>query len=257
MRIAVIADIHGNLPALEAALADIRARGITRLLNLGDCASGMMWPRETTALLMRAEVPTLRGNHDRWLAEQDPAAMGRQDAFAHGETDAEQRAWLGGLPDRLHPAPGVLACHGTPSSDTTNLLEEPAHGHLGPAPPGLVRERLGAEGNAVTVVLCGHSHLPSIVRLPGGDGPLVVNPGSLGCPAFRGRAGRTRTVRNRARRKPGTRSCTCRPRGRRQPSWSRSPMTGRPRRGAPNRWAARPGPMRCARATFPTRTDAR
>jgi predicted phosphodiesterase len=185
MRIAVIADIHGNLPALEAALADIRARGITRLLNLGDCASGMMWPHETTALLMRAEVPTLRGNHDRWLAEQDPAAMGRQDAFAHGETDAEQRAWLGGLPDRLHPAPGVLACHGTPSSDTTNLLEEPAHGHLGPAPPGLVRERLGAEGNAATVVLCGHSHLPSIVRLPGGDGPLVVNPGSLGCPAFR------------------------------------------------------------------------
>ncbi|MBW8270947.1 metallophosphoesterase family protein [Caldovatus aquaticus] len=184
MRIAVIADIHGNLPALEAVLDDIAARGIARVVNLGDCASGLLWPRETAALLMARAIPTVRGNHDRWLAEQEPAAMGRQDAFAHAETTPEQRAWLGALPARLDPAPGVLACHGTPESDTTNLLEEPAHGHLRPAAPERVRERLGAEGRAARVVLCGHSHQPSVVRLPDG-GPLVVNPGSLGCPAFR------------------------------------------------------------------------
>ena len=51
MRIAVITDIHGNVAALEAALADIAARGIASVICLGDCASGMMWPRETTALL--------------------------------------------------------------------------------------------------------------------------------------------------------------------------------------------------------------
>ncbi|GGG31599.1 metallophosphoesterase [Caldovatus sediminis] len=184
MRIAVIADIHGNLPALEAALDDIAARGVAMVLNLGDCASGLLWPRETAALLMARGIPTVRGNHDRWVAEQEPAAMGRQDAFAHGELTPDQRAWLGGLPTRLLPAPGVLACHGTPGSDTANLLEEPADGHLRPAAPEVVRARLGADGLAARVVLCGHSHQASVVHLPDG-GPMVVNPGSLGCPAFR------------------------------------------------------------------------
>lgn len=184
MRIAVIADIHGNLPALEAALDDIAARGIAQVLNLGDCASGMLWPRETAALLMARAIPTVRGNHDRWVAEQEPGAMRGQDAFAHAETTPDQRAWLGTLPTRIVPAPGVLACHGTPESDTTNLLEEPAHGHLRPAAPEVVRGRLGADGIAARVVLCGHSHQASVVHLPDG-GPMVVNPGSLGCPAFR------------------------------------------------------------------------
>lgn len=183
MRIAVIADIHGNLPALEAALDDIAARGIAQVLCLGDCASGMLWPRETAALLMAREIPSVRGNHDRWVAEQEPGTMRGQDAFAHAETTPDQRAWLGGLPTRIIPAPGVLACHGTPESDTTNLLEEPVHGHLRPAAPEVVRARLGADGIAARVVLCGHSHQASVTQLP--DGPLVVNPGSLGCPAFR------------------------------------------------------------------------
>ncbi len=183
MRIAVITDIHGNVAALEAALADIKARGIGQVLCLGDNASGMMWPGETAAMLMAAGIESVRGNHDRWVAEQDPAEMGRQDAYAHEQTTPDQRAWLGSLPTRITPAPGVLACHGTPDSDTINLLEEPRLGHLVPARPSTVREKLGPDGMAARVVLCGHSHQPSVVKLP--EGPLVVNPGSLGCPAFR------------------------------------------------------------------------
>ncbi len=52
MRIAVIADIHGNMPALEAVLADARRRNIDRTINLGDCVSGPLWPREVCDLLM-------------------------------------------------------------------------------------------------------------------------------------------------------------------------------------------------------------
>ena len=52
MRIAVIADIHGNLPALEAVLADIQRRNVDRTINLGDCVSGPLWPREVCDLLM-------------------------------------------------------------------------------------------------------------------------------------------------------------------------------------------------------------
>ena len=65
MRLAVIADIHGNLLALEAVLAHIAARGITRIVNLGDCVSGPLCPAETAARLMALAMPTVRGNHDR------------------------------------------------------------------------------------------------------------------------------------------------------------------------------------------------
>jgi Calcineurin-like phosphoesterase superfamily domain len=51
MRIAVIADIHGNMPALEAVLADIQRRNVGRMINLGDCVSGPLWPREVCDLL--------------------------------------------------------------------------------------------------------------------------------------------------------------------------------------------------------------
>ena len=52
MRIAVIADIHGNLPALEAALADIQRHNVERTINLGDCVSGPLWPREVGDVLI-------------------------------------------------------------------------------------------------------------------------------------------------------------------------------------------------------------
>lgn len=183
MRIAVITDIHGNLAALEAVLDDIAGRGAAVTICLGDCASGMMWPGETVALLMARDIPTVRGNHDRWVAEHAPAHQHKQDAVAFAETTPAQRDWLLALPERILPAPGVLACHGTPGSDTQNLLEEPQGGRLVPSPLEVIRARLGEEGMAARVVLCGHSHQAGVVRVPGG--PLVVNPGSLGLPGFR------------------------------------------------------------------------
>jgi predicted phosphodiesterase len=76
MRIAVIADIHGNLPALEAVLADIRRRDIDRTMNLGDCVSGPLWPREVCDLLMDRDDLIIRGNHDRWVSGPDPTRDG-------------------------------------------------------------------------------------------------------------------------------------------------------------------------------------
>ncbi|MCA3388048.1 MAG: metallophosphoesterase family protein [Roseomonas sp.] len=184
MRLAVISDIHGNVAALEAALDDIARRGITNIICLGDCASGMCWPAETTRLLMEKNIPTIRGNHDRWLTDRVAEGLKGQDGFAFQETTADQRAWLYALPERITPAPGILACHGTPSSDLRNLLEDPRHGVLMPSPLSAIRERLGEDGMAARVVLCGHSHQASVIHMPG-DGPLVVNPGSLGLPGFR------------------------------------------------------------------------
>ena len=74
MRLAILSDIHGNVVALEAVLADLDSRGADILLNLGDCATGPLWPRETMELLGSLALPTVRGNHDRWLTDGDAHA---------------------------------------------------------------------------------------------------------------------------------------------------------------------------------------
>ncbi len=89
MRLAVISDIHGNLLALEAVLADIAERGVDAIVNLGDCVTGPLWPRETFERLAELDLPTVRGNHDRWIvekaeAELSPAGRFARDALTRG-----------------------------------------------------------------------------------------------------------------------------------------------------------------------------
>ena len=104
--------------------------------------------------------------------------------FAFQGISADQRAWLYALPERVTPAPGILARHGTPATDLQPLLEDPRHGVRMPAPLAAIREGPGEDGMAASVVLCDHSHQASVIHMRG-DGPLVVNPGSLGPPGFR------------------------------------------------------------------------
>ena len=89
MRIAVIADIHGNMPALEAVLADIQHRNVDRTINLGDCVSGPLWPREVCNLLMASDDLTIRGNYDRWVSGSDPARMGASNRYAYARTQPD------------------------------------------------------------------------------------------------------------------------------------------------------------------------
>lgn len=179
MRIAALADIHGNLPALEAVLADVDAVAPDLVVNLGDLVSGPLWPRETLELLATRDLPTVRGNHDRLVAETPRGDMGASDAFAHDALDAAARAGLGALPAVLE-FEGVLAVHGRPGDDASYLLEDVADGRLVPTPDAEVRARLA--GVRARVVLCGHSHLAAMRWFE--DGLLVVNPGSVGQPAY-------------------------------------------------------------------------
>ncbi len=182
MRIAVLADIHGNLRALEAVLADLPRRGADLVVNLGDCLSGPLQPAEVADRLMALGWPTVRGNHDRQLLDRPVEAMIPSDAFSAVRLTAAHRDWLGTLPPALHPADGILACHGTPSDDLTYALEVVAGpNHLRPATAAEAAARIGATPGA-GLVLCGHSHLARVVRLP--DGRLVVNPGSVGHPGY-------------------------------------------------------------------------
>jgi predicted phosphodiesterase len=181
MRLAVISDVHGNLRALEAVLADIAGRAVDGTVNLGDCVAGPLWPRETFALLDSLRLPTVRGNHDRWVREREVSALPPAGRFAHAALDEAQRSALHALPATIDLGEGVLAVHGTPSDDSEYLTEETLEGRMVPARREVMRARLGAATERA-LVLCGHSHRQSVTQVPGGC--LVVNPGTVGCPVF-------------------------------------------------------------------------
>lgn len=179
MKIAAISDIHGNLDALDAVLADIALRGVDMIVNLGDIVSGHLQPRATAARLMALDLPTIRGNHERQLFG-DPARMGESDAFARAQLLPEQLAWIAALPATLRLRKDVLLVHGTPQSDLVYFLDSVTPQGSRAATPAEVAERAGSDDAAL--ILCGHTHMPRSMRLD--DGRLVVNPGSVGLQAY-------------------------------------------------------------------------
>src|ERR1700719_2297538 len=144
MRLAILADIHGNFLALEAVLADLKHRKVDCIVNLGDCVSGPLWPRETIELLMRLDWPTIRGNHDRWVTDWPSEKHYPSDAFAFRALDSEQLAWLRALPSTRDLGDGIFACHGRPDDDNAYLLENVERGRLVPGRRTQVGERVGA-----------------------------------------------------------------------------------------------------------------
>lgn len=184
MRIAVLADIHGNVLALDAVLADLERRGGADLIvNLGDLVSGPLWPRETVERLEALGLPTVRGNHDRRVAE-DPAdeKMWPSDRYAQERLTAAQREALFALPLTLEIAPGIVAFHARPDHDEKYLADAIVEGQLVRAPLAAIKRRLRSLDPACRIALCGHSHRSELIRIPGG--PVVFNPGSVGCPAY-------------------------------------------------------------------------
>ena len=183
MRIAVLADIHGNVLALEAVLADLARRGGADLIvNLGDCVSGPLWPRETVERLMEADWPTVRGNHDRRVALDPLDEMWDSDRFAHDRLSPAQRDWLAALPMQVKPTSSILAFHARPDHDEKYLTENIVDGGLVRAPAATIARRLKEFDPAFRLLLAGHSHRAELIELP--DGPIIFNPGSVGCPAY-------------------------------------------------------------------------
>ncbi len=180
MRIAVMSDIHGNLWALDAVLADIARRNVDVTVNLGDILSGPLLPAETAERLMAQDLPTIRGNHERQVLEHDPARMGASDRWAHEHIAPVHRGWIASLPSSMRLQDDVLMVHGTPGSDLVYWMEtvDPAGQRI--ATYAEVRERAGDA--QASLILCGHTHVPRSVLLD--DGRLIVNPGSVGLQAY-------------------------------------------------------------------------
>lgn len=169
--LALLYDVHGNLPALEAVLADAEAAGARSYLLGGDYALFGAWPAETVARLRELDAEWIRGNGERWTADPGSAPDGVQGAIAAcrellGEGTVAELAALPALVGRED----VLYCHGSPVSDVRSFLPEPA-----------ADEAELLEGVGQARVVFGHTHLQ--FRRQGAGGIELVNPGSVGMPA--------------------------------------------------------------------------
>ena len=173
MTLALLYDVHGNLGALDAVLADAHEQGADRYLLGGDYSMFGPYPRETVERLRELEpAHWIRGNVDRWTANpadapDDPIPQSAIAACreALGPELVEQ---LGALPEQLVIG-GVRYCHASPVSDVHSFLPEPA-----PDEP----ELLG--GATERMLVFGHTHLPFTREGPGEI--ELVNPGSVGIP---------------------------------------------------------------------------
>lgn len=180
MRIAVLADVHGNLLALEAVMARVRAAAPDLVVNLGDLVSGPFDPGGSADAQMGLDCPTIAGNHERQLLEGGTGAL---DTFARSRLSEAQLAWIARLPPSLRLVDGdVFACHGSPAGgDLEYLLEDVSSGRARLDMEDAILPRLAGIG-AARLVLCGHTHTPRVASL---GGVLVVNPGSVGMPGYR------------------------------------------------------------------------
>ena len=172
--LALLYDVHGNLPALEAVLADAEANGADRILLGGDLALAGAWPKETVDRLreLPQEATWIRGNADRWLVDRhdlpDTELMQRAAADAVERLGEEAARALASLPEHA-TLDGVRYCHASPAGDMESFLPQPADGE----------ERL-LDGVEERRVVFGHTHLPFRRVRPGGI--ELVNPGSVGLP---------------------------------------------------------------------------
>ena len=180
MRIAILADIHGNLPALEAVVRDFSRRGVDAVVNLGDSVSGPLMPLETARFLMAEDWAHVAGNHERQLLSPGAEPRGPSDEYAHAHLTSAEFAWLASLRPTLRFSRDVVLCHGTPRSDAEYFLETVEPERVRAATRTEVDERLGKVDAGL--IACGHTHTPRSVRAS--TGQLIVNPGSVGLPAY-------------------------------------------------------------------------
>ncbi len=181
MRVALIADIHGNLPALEAALAEIATEAVDQIVCLGDVASFGPQPREVIARLRTLGCPVVMGNADASVLDPpSPESMegvskifAEMDVWTHGLLAEDDHAYLRSFQPTvsvdLGDGKSLLCYHGSPRSFDDRILPETS------------RETLdGWFGDSNALLYAGgHTHLQMFVRH---RSALVINPGSVGLP---------------------------------------------------------------------------
>ncbi len=192
MKYALISDIHANVPALDAVIADIERVGVDAIYHIGDLVGYGPWPNETVARLIERSIPGVVGNYDSTVAAgykhcgcryEDP----RQEALSHESfawtlthTSRATKRFLGGLPFRIdirpfggHTAgPAIALVHGNQTLNTVYVTEDRSDDFL-----DAMASALGVRSG--DVVAFGHTHKPWERSV---NGVRFVNTGSVGRP---------------------------------------------------------------------------
>lgn len=182
VRVALIADIHGNLPALEAVLADARAHRTEQIWNLGDFLGYTPFPNDVIRVLQEQKAVSIIGNYDQKVLQfpkkkKDWKDTKRPDKFSAFEWNSQNlsetsQAYLRDLPEQRTLTVGevsVMLCHGSPDDINEHLFSHTPEARLATL----------AASAGVSVVVCGHSHDAFTRRV---NGTWFVNPGSCGRP---------------------------------------------------------------------------
>ena len=163
MRIAVVADIHGNVRALRAVMDDLKQVAPDRVVNLGDCVSGPLEAAETADVLISLAWTTIRGNHDRQLLDRPAEQMGRSDQAAFAELKNHHKAWLSTRSTR--PPRSRACCSATARRTATHLsAAKPSSRTAACGSRRRPRSTRRLAGVQAPIVLCGHSHMARVRR---------------------------------------------------------------------------------------------
>ena len=180
---AFVSDIHGNLPALEAAVMDAKARGAGKIVCAGDMTGYGPFPDEVCRFLEERRIPSIIGNYDRKVIDVtnqgSSAAAGMKQKkrkillWTGAHLGVRSRRYLAGLPEcldlRFPSEHRLLVVHGSPISMDDAIY------------PSITRRGLEVKVGGVRpdVLVCGHTHIPFVKRV---GGVLIVNCGSVGHP---------------------------------------------------------------------------
>lgn len=176
---AIISDIHGNSRALTAVLNDIQSRKVDAIINLGDFFFGALEPEATAEILRKHPMISITGNTDiDILNNVEKDGMPRVQA----DLSEQSKQWLRSLPETTSVDDVLFVCHGTPESNNEYLLEKVTkHGVFVYNDEDLIAKTARIKER---VILCGHSHVNRVIHLS--NGKMIVNPGSVGLPAYLG-----------------------------------------------------------------------
>ncbi len=181
MRVALLSDIHGNLVALEAALADLATSAPDAVICLGDVAVTGPQPRQVMARLRQLTWPTVMGNTDAWLLDPKPWDTEDEESrrllaieeWSALQMEAEDLAFIRSFQPvvrwTLEAGQDLLCYHGSPRSNTDLIASETGEEEL--------EEMLA--GHRATIFAGGHTHRQMLRRF---QKSLIINPGSVGLP---------------------------------------------------------------------------
>ena len=177
-RIAVVADVHGNLTAYQAVLADIHRRGIARIINLGDVVGKGPRGRACVELTREHCEATVRGNWEAYVRSPEPDNVAMQ--WWHDEAGSEALDWLGQLPGSLDldvAGRVVRFFHASPVDEFTRIHRNPSEetfaSMFAPTP------FTGVDGPVADIVIYGDIHQAYQLT---DEGRILANTGSAGNP---------------------------------------------------------------------------